>query len=90
VLIIEHNERGAMGIVINRPLPLTLSQICNEGSMEYRGDPEKVAYYGGPVEPGRGIVLVRGEMPEPCDTVLNFTDFISLRRDLLESFEKNH
>jgi putative transcriptional regulator len=89
VLMIEHNDGGAMGVVLNRPLPFPVDQVCSEGNMEYNGQPKATAYYGGPVEPGRGILLVRGEMPEPSDTVLNFTDFVSFRRDLLESVAKN-
>jgi putative transcriptional regulator len=84
VLLIEHNEDGAMGLVLNRPIPIPVSQICNEGGAEYCGDPDAMVYCGGPVEPGRGMVLVRGEMPGPSDTVLNFTDFVSVRKDLLD------
>ncbi|MCL1908753.1 MAG: YqgE/AlgH family protein [Holophagaceae bacterium] len=90
VLIIEHNEGGAMGVVLNRPVPLAVSQICMEGGMDYCGQTDATAFYGGPVEPGRGIVLVRGGgLPGPEDTVLDFTDFVSFRRDLLESLAKN-
>jgi putative transcriptional regulator len=89
VLIIDHNENGAIGLVLNRPVDLAVAQVCNEGMLEYNGDPGCTAYYGGPVDRGRGMVLVRGEMPEPEDTVLNFTDFVSTRRDLLVSLAKN-
>jgi len=89
VLIIEHNEGGAMGIVLNRPIPVAVAKICDEGGIEYNGDPEAATYFGGPVEPGRGTLLVRGEMPGSSDIVLDFTDFISFRRDLLESLAKN-
>jgi len=37
------------------------------------------------VEPQRGIILVRGGLPAEEDTVLDFTDFVSFRKDLLES-----
>jgi putative transcriptional regulator len=85
VLLIEHNEDGAMGLVLNRPIPIPVSQICSEGGIEYSGDPDAMVYCGGPVEPGRGMVLVRGEMPGPSDTVLNFTDFVSVRKDMLDT-----
>ena len=88
VLIIEHSENGAMGVVLNRPIPITVAQVCSENDMEYNGDPQSTAYFGGPVEPGRGIVLVRGDMPGPADTVLDFTDFVSQRKDLLKSLAK--
>lgn len=85
VLLIEHDENGAMGIILNRPLPLNLAQICAESYLTFAGDDDSTAFRGGPVEPQRGIILVRGGMPSEEDTVLNFTDFVSFRKDLLES-----
>ena len=85
VLIIEHDENGAMGIILNRSLPVTLAHICEESHLTYAGDAAVTAFRGGPVEPHRGIILVRGGMPQPEDTVLDFTDFISYRKDLLET-----
>jgi len=85
VLLIEYDEKGAMGIILNRPLPLNLAQICAESYLTFAGDDESTAFRGGPVEPQRGIILVRGGLPSDEDTVLNFTDFVSFRKDLLES-----
>jgi len=84
VLLLEHDANGAMGIILNRPLPLTLQQICEESGLDYGGDPDATAWRGGPVEPQRGVILVRGGLPEAEDTVLDFTDFVSYRKDLLE------
>jgi len=89
VLMVEHSEAGAMGVVLNRPIPVFVAQICEEGGMEYNGPPEAPAFYGGPVEPGRGTLLVRGGLPGNGDTVLDFTDFVSYRRDLLELLAKD-
>ena len=85
VLLIEHDEHGAMGIVLNRPLPLELAQICAESRLTFSGDEHSTAFRGGPVEPQRGIILVRGGLPAEEDTVLDFTDFVSFRKDLLEA-----
>lgn len=85
ILLVEHDEEGAMGVVLNRPLPMTLSQICEESHLSYAGAEEATAWRGGPVDPHRGIILVRGGLPGPEDTVLDFTDFLSFRKDLLES-----
>ncbi|BDU77403.1 YqgE/AlgH family protein [Mesoterricola sediminis] len=85
VLLVEHDENGAMGVILNRPLPVTLQQICQESRLAFDGDPEATAWRGGPVDPQRGVILVRGGLPEAEDTVLDFTDFISYRKDLLES-----
>jgi len=85
VLLVEHDEAGGMGVILNRPLPVTLRQICQESRLAFTGDEDATAWRGGPVDPQRGIILVRGGLPEADDTVLDFTDFISYRKDLLES-----
>lgn len=85
LLLVEHDEEGAMGITLNRQLPLALTQICEESRLAYGGDEKATAWRGGPVDPQRGIILVRGGLPSPEDTVLDFTDFLSFRKDLLET-----
>jgi len=85
VLLVEYDDEGALGLVLNRPLPLALEQVCEEGSMAYHGSSEATAWRGGPVDPQRGILLVQGGLPEDEDTVLDFTHFVSHRKDLLEA-----
>lgn len=58
-LICEHNEEGALGIVINRPLDLKLGGLFEQLDVE---DPDPNAaedpvLLGGPVGPERGFVL---------------------------------
>ena len=55
----EHNEEGAMGLVVNRPLDVTLDEIFKHIGIEV-ADPAIAAapvYLGGPVQPDRGFVL---------------------------------
>jgi len=85
VLLVEHDGDGAMGVILNRSLPMSLAQICEESHLSYAGSDEATAWRGGPVDPHRGTILVRGGLPGPEDTVLDFTDFLSFRKDLLES-----
>ena len=59
--ICEHNEEGAMGIVINRPMDLTLGDIMSHMGIEM-ADGERAAlpvYGGGPVQQERGFVIHR-------------------------------
>lgn len=58
-LVCAHNEDGAMGLVINRPLGLTLGEMltqmdlaCNDASIL-----DRTVMQGGPVQPERGFVL---------------------------------
>jgi putative transcriptional regulator len=59
--ICEHNEHGAMGIVINQPVDLILGDLADQLKFE---NTDEVAllqpiYRGGPVDNERGFVLHR-------------------------------
>lgn len=57
--ICEHNENGALGIVVNRPLDLELGEILSQ--MEINTSNEFLrhtpVFYGGPVNQERGFVI---------------------------------
>lgn len=59
--ISEHNAGGALGLVINRPLGLTLGQLLDH--LQIATDQAELAalpiYQGGPVQPEQGFVLHR-------------------------------
>ncbi len=58
VLMLEHGEGGAMGIVLNRAAPVTLQDLADGQALEIAPALAKEAVYvGGPVEPQRGFVL---------------------------------
>lgn len=57
--ICEHNEQGALGVVINRPIDLTLQTLFEQIELELHS-PDLVdlpVYFGGPVQMDRGFVL---------------------------------
>jgi putative transcriptional regulator len=63
LLVVEHNEEGAIGLVLNRPSEVAvadavpeLSELVEDGSL---------VYVGGPVEPG--AVMVTAELDDPAD-----------------------
>jgi putative transcriptional regulator len=57
--ICEHNDRGALGVVVNRPIDLTLQGLFERLSLEFHHRPLAAApiYFGGPVQTDRGFVL---------------------------------
>lgn len=58
--ICEHNQDGAMGIVINHPMPLNVSELLAQLDIEHNSaSPAAKAQVcaGGPVQPDRGFVL---------------------------------
>lgn len=57
--ICEHNEQGALGVVVNRPIDLSLQALFERINLqlephELHGIP---VYFGGPVQTDRGFVL---------------------------------
>jgi putative transcriptional regulator len=57
--ICEHNEQGALGLVVNRPIDMTLAALFERLNLETgaRGLAETPVYFGGPVQTDRGFVL---------------------------------
>ena len=70
VLIAEHTEEGAMGVVLNRPSDTAVGEAAPQlGPLV--GDEETV-YVGGPVSPGGIVVLA--EFQDPDDAALIVLD----------------
>jgi len=58
VYICAHNEEGAMGLVINRPIDgISLADIFREADIEPPGHALPPVYAGGPVETNAAFVL---------------------------------
>lgn len=59
VLICAHGDEGAMGIVLNKPLPgIGFVDLLGQLGIDPGGRaPAVPVHFGGPVEPGRGFVL---------------------------------
>lgn len=59
VLICAHGDEGAMGIVLNKPLPgIGFADLLGQLGIPSEGRaPAVPVHFGGPVEPGRGFVL---------------------------------
>ena len=57
--ICEHNEQGALGVVVNRPIDMTLQALFEQISIPL-GEPRLrglAVHFGGPVQIDRGFVL---------------------------------
>ncbi|MBM3357288.1 MAG: YqgE/AlgH family protein [Betaproteobacteria bacterium] len=57
--VCEHNEQGALGIVVNRPIEMNLQTLLEQVSIPLTGDDFKSVpiHFGGPVQVDRGFVL---------------------------------
>jgi putative transcriptional regulator len=85
--ICEHNDQGALGVVINRPIDMTLGTLFDRLSLtlssEHLG--KTPVFFGGPVQTDRGFVLHQpiGEW----QSTLSVQDRVGLTtsKDILES-----
>lgn len=89
-LVCQHDDDGAMGIVVNRRSEYTIGEILGQmgvegGSAELRSQP---VLAGGPVHPERGFVLHDGG--PRWDSTMAITDslFLTTSRDILEAMAR--
>jgi putative transcriptional regulator len=66
VLIVEHSEEGAFGLVLNRPSETLVGEAVPE--IEELVEPDEPLYIGGPVQPSGVVVL--GQFEDASDGVL--------------------
>jgi putative transcriptional regulator len=57
--ICEHNDKGALGVVVNKPIDLTLGNLFEQVEIPLQDDAlsAQSVYFGGPVQVDRGFVL---------------------------------
>lgn len=59
VYLCEHSDQGAMGLIVNKPLPeISFEELVEQLEIRSNGSGAELAvHFGGPVETGRGFVL---------------------------------
>lgn len=95
ILVCAHSEDGAMGLVVNRPMPDVdftdlLSQLGIDAGEDALDIPVR---FGGPVEPGRGFVLHRVARDlQIGDNRMRIADDLAMSatRDILEDYARGH
>jgi putative transcriptional regulator len=89
-LICQHDDDGAMGIVVNRASEYTLGEVL--GQMGVEGGDEglraQIVLAGGPVHPERGFVLHDGGMQWDSTMAIADALFLTTSRDILEAMAR--
>jgi putative transcriptional regulator len=65
VLLVDHTEEGAFGLVLNHETAVPIAALCQEQQIPFAGDRERKVRRGGPVDPQRGFVLYGQEHDDP-------------------------
>lgn len=93
ILMVEHDEKGAFGLVINRPMETTVTELLSPLKIQYTGSSDKRAFLGGPV--GQNHICFLHSSKYGWDATINVTDSINLSfsleglRELSEAAEED-
>ncbi len=88
VLLVSYGDDGAAGVIINRPTEVRLVDLLP--SVQGLKDRVDVAYYGGPVEGHRMLMLIRsGKKPKESGRVFGDV-YLSSSKNTLESMLNAH
>ncbi|HLQ84879.1 MAG TPA: YqgE/AlgH family protein [Salinisphaeraceae bacterium] len=83
--IAEHNDDGAMGLVVNKPSDLSVGDMLAQMQIDADIHPGIPVYWGGPVQPERGFVLHRDEGEWESTLHVGHGLAITTSRDILEA-----
>lgn len=85
VYVCEHNENGALGIIVNRPIDMNLASLFEkiELPLEHKELSELPVYFGGPVQLDRGFVLHRPVGQWQSTLAVNGNVGLTSSRDIL-------
>ncbi len=85
--VCQHDEEGALGIVVNKPANLTVGEICKQLDLDVVDSPQsqRPVLAGGPVETGRGFVLHDSEPDYEGTVHIHENIRLTTSRDILEA-----
>ena len=85
ILMCQHTDSGALGIVLNRPTTLTVGEVLDEAIFVRPADKHAEVLWGGPVDQQIGFVVFSGEVGKEIGwSLAGGALSVSQSRDLLE------
>src|SRR5262245_13365201 len=86
-LICQHNDEGALGVVINRPIEMTLGGLFERLSLRLNSQilVNEPVYFGGPVQTDRGFVLHRPQGKWQATLPVHDKMALTTSKDILEA-----
>jgi putative transcriptional regulator len=87
VYIAEHNPRGALGVIVNRPIDMSLGTLLEkiDVPLQAEGFANLPVLFGGPVQTDRGFVLHRPVGQWQSTLVINQHVGLTSSRDILQA-----
>ena len=89
--ICQHNEEGALGIVINRTIELTVGEVLDQMQIApgESGKSNQPVHYGGPVQTERGFILHEGIGNWDSTLQVSADTALTTSKDILEAMATN-
>lgn len=84
VYLCDHSSDGALGVMVNRPLDISLGEVLEQLDMD-GGELNSPVFSGGPVEPERGFVLHEPAKTWQATTPISNDIMLTTSRDVLAS-----
>lgn len=87
VYICEHNENGALGLIVNRPIDMKMAELFEKIDIKLEAENMGAlpVYFGGPVQLDRGFVLHRPVGHWQSTLAVNAEVGLTSSRDVLAS-----
>lgn len=85
--ICKHNQDGAMGVVINRPIDMRLESLFEQINLQLDNSPlaQSVVHFGGPVQIDRGFVLHQPAGDWDSTIAVHGDTALTTSKDILEA-----
>jgi putative transcriptional regulator len=90
--ICEHNEQGALGVVVNRPTEMTVGALFEQVEIPLANNElsRRPVYFGGPVQVDRGFVLHRPIGGWQSTLIVDSEIGLTTSRDILEAMSQGN
>lgn len=91
VYIAEHNDQGALGVIVNRPIDMSLATLFEkiDIALEADGFADLPVFFGGPVQTDRGFVLHRPVGEWQSTLAVNQQVGLTSSRDVLQAVARD-
>lgn len=88
--ICEHNEKGALGLVVNKPIDVTLGNLFEQVEIPLQDAAlaEQSIFFGGPVQVDRGFVLHEPQGAWSSSLKVGEHIAITTSKDILEAMAR--
>ncbi|MDP2878901.1 MAG: YqgE/AlgH family protein [Sulfuricella sp.] len=85
--VCEHTEQGALGVVVNKPIEMTLKMLLDQVGIELESEEhaEELVHFGGPVQMDRGFVLHQPVGEWMSTLAVNESVALTTSKDILEA-----